>query len=742
MRDLIRRKAATGLLALALVSTTQTARAEESTDASSAGKKTAAGVPGYWLAGVDGGVFAFGDAPFHGSAGGLQLNQPIVGIAPTPAGSGYWMVATDGGIFAYGDARFFGSTGDVKLNQPIVGMTSTDTGNGYWMVASDGGIFTFGDAAFRGSTGDIALNRPIVGMTTTPSGQGYWMVASDGGIFTFGDARFFGSTGDVKLNKPITGMAATRTGKGYWLVASDGGVFTFGDAVFYGSAPEQAAARGSSPPRRVVSIVPTHTGAGYWQVTASGEVLAFGDAPNLGSPSAVEREVVGMAANPVQAAAAPEPAPTSPEPAPAPTTPANGPTLGPPQFFSSIPNPTWGTGPSTTEDKKAARVYSLAEAGDLVYIAGEFETMVPPGKNPGPGIARRYLAAVNRHTGELTTWDAGPNDVVLSLATSPDGKILYVGGRFSSIGGAPAGRLAALDALTGQQIASFRAPGVDAGVRTMTLHAPSNTLYIGGPFENVGEVARDQLAALDATTGALKTDWVGPDQGNICYTGQTGSETDGCKGFPMDMAVTEDGSLLYVGGSFADFGGEDHGGLVTLDAATGEMTDWQVENDRPIHGLTVWPGDGKSLVVATGGTGGQVQFYQWKSSKRDSEPEWIHKVDGDATDVAATRERVYLVGHYDFVLGDNTTCGTPPCRGSEEAGDQPNRHLSVFDAKDGAHDLSFTAQANTPQGPYVAFIGRDHYYVGGDFTNIDVRAGGQEYVQPGFVQFPAVEPRG
>ena len=29
----------------------------------------------------DGGTFSFGDAPFHGSAGGSSLNQPIVGMA-------------------------------------------------------------------------------------------------------------------------------------------------------------------------------------------------------------------------------------------------------------------------------------------------------------------------------------------------------------------------------------------------------------------------------------------------------------------------------------------------------------------------------------------------------------------------------------------------------------------------------------------------------------------------------------
>ena len=63
------------------------------------------------MAGSDGGVFAFGNAGYYGSAGGAHLNKPIVGMAATPDGGGYWLVASDGGVFAFGDATFYGSTG-------------------------------------------------------------------------------------------------------------------------------------------------------------------------------------------------------------------------------------------------------------------------------------------------------------------------------------------------------------------------------------------------------------------------------------------------------------------------------------------------------------------------------------------------------------------------------------------------------------------------------------------------------
>ena len=40
--------------------------------------------PGYWLVGADGGVFAFGGAPFEGSFGGSSWHTSIVGIDVTP----------------------------------------------------------------------------------------------------------------------------------------------------------------------------------------------------------------------------------------------------------------------------------------------------------------------------------------------------------------------------------------------------------------------------------------------------------------------------------------------------------------------------------------------------------------------------------------------------------------------------------------------------------------------------------
>ncbi len=61
--------------------------------------------------------------------------HPIVGIAATPDGGGYFLVGSDGGIFAFGDAAFHGSMGGIPLNKPIVGIAVDPATGGYWLVA-------------------------------------------------------------------------------------------------------------------------------------------------------------------------------------------------------------------------------------------------------------------------------------------------------------------------------------------------------------------------------------------------------------------------------------------------------------------------------------------------------------------------------------------------------------------------------------------------------------------------------
>jgi len=201
---------------------------------------------GYWLGALDGGIFAFGDAPYLGSVPGIlqpgqTLNQPIVGMAATADAKGYWLVAADGGIFTFGDAQYFGGTGGIKLNEPIIGMATTADGAGYWLVASDGGIFTFGDARYFGSLANQDLPDSVVGMVAMPDGGGYTMVTSDGVVFAMGDAKSYGG---LTLNPdatPVAAIVGNGTGTGYWLLDPDAWTYTFSTPTPEGSFPGSAA---------------------------------------------------------------------------------------------------------------------------------------------------------------------------------------------------------------------------------------------------------------------------------------------------------------------------------------------------------------------------------------------------------------------------------------------------------------------------------------------------------------------
>jgi hypothetical protein len=247
----------------------------------------AAGSPGYHLVASDGGVFSF-HTPFYGSTGGIQLNQPIVGMAETPDGKGYWLAARDGGVFSFGDAVFFGSPFG-HITAPIVGIAPDRASGGYVLAGADGNVYPFNAPDLGGSLVGQHLDAPIVGIAVSP-GSGYWLAAADGGVFNFGTS-FYGSAAGFKLDRPIVGITADLATGGYWLVAADGGVFSF-NAPFFGST---GAIHLNQP---IVGITADLTTGGYWLVAADGGVFSF-NAPFFGSTGAIHlnQPMVAIAAN-------------------------------------------------------------------------------------------------------------------------------------------------------------------------------------------------------------------------------------------------------------------------------------------------------------------------------------------------------------------------------------------------------------------------------------------------------------
>jgi hypothetical protein len=127
----------------------------------------------------------------------MHLNARVLDLAMAPRGKGYWFVAADGGVFSFGNAPFHGSTGNIRLAAPVMSMTSATRQKGYWMVAADGGIFAF-NVPFEGSMPGVRAltGAPMVltvRMRALPSGKGYYLLAANGMVYAFGAAKNFGS---------------------------------------------------------------------------------------------------------------------------------------------------------------------------------------------------------------------------------------------------------------------------------------------------------------------------------------------------------------------------------------------------------------------------------------------------------------------------------------------------------------------------------------------------------------------
>ena len=256
------------------------------------GCPTGAGT-GVWLVEWDGSVtaaVASGPAPGTalGSMAGRPLAAPVVGLAPTPGCGGYWELAADGGVFAFGDAPFLGAaTGDVGSRR-AVGIAATPDGRGYWLAASDGAVYAFGDAPYLGSLPGLGIRpqAPISTLVATPDGGGYWLVGADGAVYAFGDARFLGSLPGLGVRPagPVLAMAPAADGQGYWLASADGGIYCFGTARFAG-------APATSPGAGLVTSIAAAPGGGYWTATAGGTIDSFGGAPAL-APVGVQNSPV------------------------------------------------------------------------------------------------------------------------------------------------------------------------------------------------------------------------------------------------------------------------------------------------------------------------------------------------------------------------------------------------------------------------------------------------------------------
>ena len=235
----------------------------------------------------------------------------------------------------------------------------------------------------------------------------------------------------------------------------------------------------------------------------------------------------------------------------------------PPALAQQLDNRLWETN---------APVNALVESGGTVYIGGYF-TYVGP--HTGSGVPLDVTSGAP--AGAYPEVAGGYVNAVL-----PDGSGgWYIGGTFTSVGGAPRNRLAHI--LADNRVSAW---DPDANGSVSVLVISGSTLYVGGDFTSVGGQARSRIAALDLATG-LATAWDGNADGTV-------------------LALAASGDAVYAGGQFKAIGGQARNRIAALDAATGLATTWDPGADSTVAALALSGG-----VVYAGGmftnVGGQAR---------------------------------------------------------------------------------------------------------------------------------------
>jgi hypothetical protein len=225
-----------------------------------------------------------------------------------------------------------------------------------------------------------------------------------------------------------------------------------------------------------------------------------------------------------------------------------------------------GTLDTTFNPNINGTVNTLALSSDdsTLYVGGSFTTV-------NGGVTRNRLAAFpTSATGTVNSFNPNLNGAVNSMALSSDDTTLYTVGTFTAVNGSTTRNRAAAFTPESTSTATSFDPniGVGSGATSVVLSSDNAMLYIGGGFTTVnGSIPRNRIAAFPTSaTGTLDTAF-DPNINSSVYA----------------LALSSDDSTLYAGGTFTGVnGGTTRNGLAAFTtSATGTVTSF----DPDINGF-------------------------------------------------------------------------------------------------------------------------------------------------------------
>jgi len=146
-------------------------------------------------------------------------------------------------------------------------------------------------------------------------------------------------------------------------------------------------------------------------------------------------------------------------------------------------------------------VWALATAGSNVFVGGDFTSVRPNGDAAGTGeVPRTYIAEFSGTTGALQSFSPTLDGDVAAAAVSPDGNTLYLGGTFNHVNGSYHNHLAAFNIATGALISTWK-PDAGAKVTSIAPSPDGSAVYVGGTFGKLDQVARTYAGEVQSVSG-------------------------------------------------------------------------------------------------------------------------------------------------------------------------------------------------------------------------------------------------
>ena len=298
----------------------------------------------------------------------------------------------------------------------------------------------------------------------------------------------------------------------------------------------------------------------------------------------------------------------------------------------------------------------LDSTKNILFVGGQFTSVGT--------VERKNLAAINTNSGQATFWNpnvsgdsgdfkASVNTLIMDKNASnvTYNDIIYVGGRFTSVGGQPRNNIAAIDTGTAGALSSWN-PNISgneasSSVKAMVLRFPYKTIYVGGQFTSVGGQPRDNIAAIDTDSGMalfqnLEVD--GPVYALASDVECSSATTNQCTSYR---------NLVYVGGAFSSIGGQEIHNIAAVDTGSGTVLSWSESSNGPVYVLI--PDLSKNLVYVGGAfssIGGQeihnIAAIDANTSKVVS---WNIGADRDVRTLSLNlaKNRIYAGGEFDYI---------------------------------------------------------------------------------------------